>query len=111
VKINASIFLLLLTFLTAQPLFSSVKPVEKKSCCKKMNISCSKAKHSSDKPVKCDPNRCNPFMACASGNFYTIEKSFFKSYLIITRSKKIIPENDNRLSSCLSDCWHPPESI
>jgi len=59
----------------------------------------------------CDGNKCNPFMACALGNFYTIERIFSESLLFPNWNQKIQPENDNRLATNLSECWHPPESM
>ena len=109
-KLPASIFLLLLSFLTIQPLFSSIRPVQKKHCCLKMKMNCPK-KQSSNDAGKCDGSKCNPFMACASGNFYNIAMGFTEICCLDKRSEKILPENDNRLSANLSDCWHPPEYL
>jgi hypothetical protein len=108
VKIAATIFLLMISFLTVQPLLSSIKPVAKKSC--SMKTSCHR-EESSKNSGKCGADKCNPFMACAYGNFYTVERNFTSIHLVIKRSEKILPANDNRLAFYLTDCWHPPEII
>jgi hypothetical protein len=74
-------------------------------------MSCNKHKQSPNKPGQCDPNKCNPFMTCAAGNFYTIVKSNLESHAVINWAEKIIPQNDNRLATCICDFWHPPEEI
>src|ERR1700733_15292568 len=110
-KISASIFLLIIAFLTIQPLLASFNHSDKKACCIKKKTSCHKSKQAPGKPLTCDNTKCNPFMACATGNFYTVTKSF-ADHLIFSRwSKKIHPQNDHRLAVCLVDCWHPPENI
>jgi len=50
-------------------------------------------------------------MACASGNFYTVEKNNPESYAVFTWREKHTPKNDNRLATRSCDCWHPPEDI
>ncbi len=37
-----------------------------------------------DNNNKCENNSCNPFMACAYGNFYLAEKSVFTFSLYIS---------------------------
>jgi hypothetical protein len=110
-KIAAFIFLMILSFLTFQPLAGSVKHEAKKSCCMKMKGNCHKTKQSRNVPIKCDDGNCNPFMACALGNFYTLTKSFAEEPFISQWCGKITPRNDNRLVFRSSDCWHPPENI
>lgn len=77
----------------------------------KMKMACHKTTKIPAKPVKCDDAKCNPFMACASGNFYTVAKSLSGQPFIFQWNEKILPENDNRLAYCLFECWHPPENI
>jgi hypothetical protein len=77
----------------------------------KMRMSCHKSKQTPDQSKKCNPDQCNPFMACSLGNFFLIERKTIESSVVIARIKKIFPENDNRLAYGLSECWHPPESI
>ena len=110
-RVSATIFLLLISFLTIQPLFSSVNHATKKQCCMKMNSGCNKSKQSDSKPLKCETGKCNPFMACILGNFYTVAKSYTGHDILILRSDKVFPQNDHRLASSSSDCWHPPENI
>jgi hypothetical protein len=57
----------------------------------------------------CQGNGCNPFMACAYGNFYLLEKPGTEIGIPSFLIGKKIPANDNRLSSRLSESWHPPE--
>jgi hypothetical protein len=109
VKTSASIFFLILSFLTVQPLLSSTKTVEKKHCCLKKTMDCLTNKQKSKNTGQCDNNRCNPFMACVSGNFYVVANGPVVSYAALLQKAEIDTVNDNRLASCLSDCWHPPE--
>jgi hypothetical protein len=77
----------------------------------KRKMDCPEDPQKSKDTGRCDPNMCNPFMACASGNFYIMENELAESYMVLPHSEKINTVNDNRLASCLSDCWHPPEVI
>jgi hypothetical protein len=77
----------------------------------KMEKSCHKSEQAHGRPGKCDNTNCNPFMACATGNFYTVEKSFAEYHLIFQWSEKMHPRDDNRLAFCMFECWHPPESM
>jgi len=77
----------------------------------KIKTNCHKSKQPPGKPLKCDDTKCNPFMACALGNFYTAVKNFGEHQLIFQWHEKMHPQNDNRLAFCLFDCWHPPENI
>ena len=108
-KISATIFILVLSFLTVQPLFSSMHHVEKKTCCMKQKMDCPREKQQSGNAGQCDNNKCNPFMACSSGNFYIAVEGVIESHINTIKSKKILAFDDNRLASCLSDSWHPPE--
>jgi hypothetical protein len=136
VKCIAFIFFCLTAFLTMEPLMSAkgMLPVNsmlactraaevnttapgtnsvRMHCCKK-KMHCSRQAQPKDgkeggQSDGCQGNGCNPFMACAYGNFYLLEKSatglLAPSFLL----DKQIPANDNRLSSRLSESWHPPE--
>ncbi len=79
-------------------------------CCHKM-MKCPRKKAPAGGGGKCQGNGCNPFMACAFGNFYLLEKGGVEFVLAALRTDKKILINDNRLSSSLSDSWHPPEFI
>jgi len=59
----------------------------------------------------CESNSCNPFMACASGNFYLVEKTGLSFTNLPVNKNRIILVNDNRLSDNLSECWHPPRVL
>ena len=76
----------------------------------KMKMSSQRSKQTPGQSEKCNPDKCNPFMACSLGNFFLIEKKTVIANLVIAWNKIIFPENDNRLASGLSACWHPPES-
>jgi hypothetical protein len=75
----------------------------------KGKMDCPADQQNSKDTGRCDPNMCNPFMACASGNFYIMENGTAESYAVLPSNEKMSTVNDNRLASCLSDCWHPPE--
>jgi len=107
VKIIAFILLLLVGFFSIQPLLSSQSTVAKMKCCSK-TMKCHKKKQSASNP--CENNACNPFMACAYGNFYLAEKTVFEFTALLINAGRLAPVNDNRLSETLSDCWHPPRS-
>jgi hypothetical protein len=66
-------------------------------------------KHPSGDNGKCQGEGCNPFMACAFGNFYLVEESGFDLFTIAPEKDKQFAVNDNRLSTNLSESWHPPE--
>jgi hypothetical protein len=107
VRIIASIFFVPLVLLTVQPVLYTPQSVSKMQCCVKMK--CAKKKRQSKKSDKCENNGCNPFMACAYGNFYMNNKSIGISIMLEIKSERIVAANDNSLATCSSDCWHPPE--
>jgi len=76
-----------------------------------MKMKCQKQKKQSDKDNKCGNEACNPFMPCASGNFYLMEKEISGQMVIGSIMENIAVKNDNRLASCITDFWHPPEQI
>lgn len=105
-RILAFIFLVFVGFFIVQPLFSSYKVVVAKKCCNKM-MKCNKqTKRTADKP--CGNAGCNPFMACAYGNFYISSHNIISLTLPSLLSLRSIPLDDNRLSEKSSDWWHPP---
>jgi hypothetical protein len=113
-KIIASIFLALVGFLIIQPAFSSTqKTFASKMMC--MNGMCCAKKLCSKKAQKeksdNDCNKCNPFMACAYGNFFMNELPFHHSAIVSLISTKIILTNDKAISSYIADCWHPPKKL
>jgi hypothetical protein len=108
-KLSAVIFILPLSFLMIQPVFNTQQSVDQLQCCSKMN--CHKKNHTANKNEKCGNNACNPFMACAYGNFFTNDNSSYCLTIYGIGKERIGIANDNRLYTCLSDCWHPPESI
>jgi hypothetical protein len=77
-------------------------------CCHKMT-KCPRKSAPTGNGGKCQGNGCNPFMACAYGNFYLLEKAGVEFLPAAQQTDKKILINDNRLSSSLSDSWHPPE--
>jgi hypothetical protein len=92
-----------------QPMFSSQPMVTKMKCCSKMMKCNKREKQQSNKT--CEGNSCNPFMACASGNFYLMEKTSLTFTNLPINKKKNILINDNRLSDNLSNCWRPPRML
>jgi len=106
VKAVALIYLLVVGFLTVQPFFTQeLKQTD--SCCKKEN--CSKTGSESKKDNDCRNKTCNPFLACAYGNFYFLSNDKIVFGNIYLNKQKTYSFNDNRLSSIQSECWHPPQ--
>jgi hypothetical protein len=106
VKIIAFIFIVLAGFLNLQPLISSRPMVSSTMKCCSKTMRCQKKEQQPRTP--CANNACNPFMACAYGNFYLLAKNGFEFNYILMRSDRPATINDNRLSDNASDCWHPP---
>jgi hypothetical protein len=90
-------------------MFVSQQAVAKMQCGSKMK--CHKEKQQPCRNEKCENNGCNPFMACAYGNFFLINKNSFAFNLPQMKKSKMVTINDNRLSNKLSDCWHPPQFV
>jgi hypothetical protein len=107
VKSIAFIFLLLVAFFTVQPLISSQRTAEATTCCS--GTKCHQKSQPSNDSRKCRKEGCNPFMACAYGNFYLLEKNGFTFFDVVPEKEKKVAINDNRLSTGLSESWHPPE--
>src|SRR5580704_6733444 len=108
-KLIAVIFILPLTFLMIQPVLNTHPSSDQMKCCTKMR--CHKNNHQSNNEGKCENNTCNPFMPCIYGNFFTTDNNIYNFTIIKARKGKSLVVNDNRLSSHLSDCWHPPQSL
>ena len=108
-KVPAYIFIIVLSFLTLQPAFSSDQKNIEVQCCKK-DFCNKRGDEKPDKKNNCGNNGCNPFMACAYGNFFLIGKSSICFTYTPIAGKKIIALNDNRIATMFSDCWHPPET-
>jgi hypothetical protein len=108
-KVSAVIFILPLSFLMVQPVLNTQQSVGQMQGCSKMK--CHKKNQKPNKSEKCENNACNPFMACAYGNFFTNDNNIYSLILYGIIKEKIITINDNRVSTCSSDCWHPPEGL
>jgi len=108
-KLSVVIIILPLAFLLIQPVLNTQQSIDQMQCCAKMK--CHKKNQKPTKNEKCENNACNPFMACAYGNFFTNDNNFYSLAVYRIRKEKIGIANDNRLSKCLSDCWHPPEGL
>ncbi|HLY68964.1 MAG TPA: hypothetical protein VKR53_04500 [Puia sp.] len=112
-KIIASIFLILVGFLIIQPAMSTSNPVSdgvrttcsNRTCCEKKQCS-KKAEKEKSEP---DCSKCNPFMACAYGNFFVNELPFDHHAIVLIISTDSILTNDKAISSYTADCWHPPK--
>ena len=107
-KFIAFIFFFLVAFFTVQPLISSQQAAPAAASCPKM-MKCHSQKQSKKDKGNCDSDGCNPFMACANCNFYLVEKGGFTFLSIVPEQEKKVAVNDNRLSTWLSESWHPPE--
>lgn len=111
-KFAACILILVISFSTVLPALPPSTAKVETGCCKK-KTGCNKQdskKESRDKN-DCQGSRCNPFMGCSNYNLFLSVKAFQPGHILLSeRKQKIEVTNDNRLSSSLSDCWHPPNS-
>jgi hypothetical protein len=77
--------------------------------------SCARTKCSKQVPTEekneCETTRCNPLMSCPTGNVYLPIYSQLSIGSLIILKEKTPLVNDNRLSSQLTECFHPPEFI
>jgi hypothetical protein len=112
-KFRAAIFASIIAILTIQPAFSK-NPFgnfdAKNSCADMchMKKKCSKGSNKENKD--CSSSGCNPFMPCATGNFFLNEKPYDQNNPVLAFSQEKIISNDKVVSSYIADCWHPPES-
>jgi hypothetical protein len=107
-RFSAIIFIAPLAFLMIQPLVNTQQTIDQMQGCSKMT--CCKKNKNPHNSEKCGDNACNPFMACAFGNYFTNDSPVYSLPAYALRREKITIANDNRLFACLTDCWHPPES-
>ena len=117
-KALASTLILIWGTLLVQPLFEDFsKQLSKTSCSQRALVksACSKGKCDAPKPSKdnkdCDGSRCNPLMACPTGNFFLFGYLHLSISPISEPREKTILANDNRISKPISECWHPPEIV
>lgn len=111
-KAGAYILVVILSILIIQPLFgnnNSNDDMAESSCCPSKK-ECSKPA-SGDSNDDCANNRCNPLMSCPTGNFYLLHFSYISIVSVQIPKLKVVPVNDNRLLTKLTECWHPPEII
>ena len=107
-KAAACILMIILGVLWIEPLFShSTNQITESSCCKSK---CNKPKPTDNKK-DCENNRCNPLMACPTGNFFVNNYSHISIAALIISKQKTALVNDNRILKQLTECWHPPEII
>ncbi len=106
-KNAACFFAFILTFLTLQPAFGNMETKAEMNCC--MKSKCGK-NNEQQRKNKCENNGCNPFMACALGNFFLSQKPFQLSYSFTIVKQQRFILNDNRVARGSSDCWHPPRN-
>jgi hypothetical protein len=118
-KAGAILFIVIIGILLLQPGFQNFrlsasvpvcmkKKTEKSSCSK---TRCGKESDTQDEKKDCGPDRCNPFMGCATGNFYVHNYWTILIEGIFIPKHKLTVTNDNRISGALNECWHPPEII
>jgi hypothetical protein len=98
---------MLVSFLTVQPLLVTQHANQTDTCCQKE--SCSKKDSEPKKDTDCRNKSCNPFIACAYGNFYFLSNNGIDFSNILLNKLKTYSFNDNRLSSMHPECWHPPQ--
>jgi hypothetical protein len=101
-KVAGHILMVILVFLTVQPVFAKAIVVEQKSDC------CMQDKKSTNKNNTCDQTACNPLRVCVYGSFFVVDNAATDIIVPSPIVQKITPANDNRISSALSECWHPP---
>ena len=101
-KLAVTILTLILAFLTVQPVFSSLNQQEETRCCIK-NKKCPEQNKNN-----CDQTACNPLRVCVYGSPFVIENSTTDILIPTVPAQRIKAINDNRTSSRLSECWHPP---
>jgi hypothetical protein len=107
VKALALICILIVGFLTVQPLLPAPQSGKPDTCCQKEK--CSKEDSRSNDNRSCQNKSCNPFIACAYGNFYYLQTGEMVPGKISLNKVETFLYNDNRLASAFSDCWHPPQ--
>jgi hypothetical protein len=109
VRAVATLCLLVVGFLTVQPLLPIQQVKETASRCQKER--CSKKESQPKNNQNCQNKSCNPFIACAYGNFYVLETNgvVFRNVPLVDKLKTFL-HNDNRLASGGSECWHPPQA-
>lgn len=80
------------------------------------DMTCTKICHKKEKPDKGKSNEnkncsegCNPFIACASGNFFLIPIKNNDVLKIFLLQERVTAFNNNSTFGYISECWHPPE--
>lgn len=101
VKIAGFILTIILAFLTVQPAIASLNLEDKTECCMKEK-SCTNDKNT------CEQKACNPLRLCAFGNFFVLTNYSTNLTFPSIATANIAVVNDNRTSSSLSECFHPP---
>ena len=101
-KITGYILILVLAFLTVQPLLSNTVAREEKTEC------CLKDKKCPNQKNTCDQTACNPLRVCVYGSFFIVDNTTTDVTVPTASVQMADATNDNRIYSSLSDCWHPP---
>ena len=109
VKIAAYIFLSLFTSLNLELILPKQDRFQGIQCCSKKK--CAKSEPKPRRSDNCENNRCNPFMFCSYGNFYLLNRGIFIFPSLPIEKCRSAIMNDNRLSTRISECWHPPNYI
>jgi hypothetical protein len=123
-KIFSTAFIGIFAFLQVLPIIKvcskEVKPVAvtKKSTCPKMKKpactmnTCSLPPKDSKENDDCGADGCNPFVPCSMGFCcYLVESIYTFPSSDILLKQNLTHFDDDRISSSLSECWHPPELI
>jgi len=106
-KIGAFILLVIISFLTIQPLIKT-EPKKVAGCCS-LKDHCRKKMPAQNKKSDCEGMGCNPFVGCPYYNLFLVNESSL-SLLLPPVKEKIDVNNDNRTIQSISECWHPPNA-
>jgi hypothetical protein len=119
-KFQATIFILLAFAATLERLPGRVFAMMENTDCKKEKC-CSGKKHAlkstdkaDNKPSKdndCSDDACKRFICCTCCCYLVSERPYLDSTGRLLASIKQELTNEKVISSYISDCWHPPESV
>ncbi len=97
--------------LNVQPLFVAAEPLFEAKSNSCAPAGCHMPKESIPDNKDCEERDCNPYINCCAGIFcFYLAESFISYPANWKLVKQCLPlYDDNRLSSSLSECFHPPE--
>ena len=106
-RIGAFILLIIVGFLTIQPLMKTAPKKIAMRCCSEK--ACKKKMPEQNKKGGCEGMACNPFVGCPYYCLFLVTASSL-SPLQPPVNEKIGVTNDNRTIQSISECWHPPNA-